>query len=113
MKFFEFVNNASIREFKKLPVDIQKQFLTSINAVAQEQEPLTEYSHINDSIGKGAIELKVNGSPAYRSIYCAKFNNTVYILHSFVKTTNGVDKKAMNTSKMRYKAMIDKVKDKK
>jgi phage-related protein len=54
-------------------------------------------------VGKGAIELKINGSPAFRSIYCAKYNDTVYILHSFSKTTNGVDKKAMKTAKERYK----------
>jgi len=30
----------------------------------------------------------------------------VFVLHTFTKTTNGVDKKAMNTAKGRYKMMV-------
>ncbi|MFT4574479.1 type II toxin-antitoxin system RelE/ParE family toxin [Marinomonas primoryensis] len=103
MKSSKFINEAARKEFKKLPRDIQVQFATSINAVTQGEDPLTDFEHIGKSVGKGAIELKINGSPAFRSIYCAKYNNTVYILHSFSKTTNGVDKKAMKTAKERYK----------
>ncbi|MEL6710498.1 MAG: type II toxin-antitoxin system RelE/ParE family toxin, partial [Pseudomonadota bacterium] len=43
---------------------------------------------------------------AYRTVYVAKFSDAVYILHSFTKTTNGVDRKAMATAKKRYKAMM-------
>ncbi|MCB5163186.1 type II toxin-antitoxin system RelE/ParE family toxin [Marinomonas algarum] len=109
MKEFKFVNDAALKEFKKLPKDVQLQFATSINAVAQGERPLVEFEPIGKSVGKGAIELKVNGSPAFRSIYCAKYNDTVFILHSFTKTTNGVDKKAMKTAKSRYKLMIDQI----
>lgn len=103
MKSFAFINTAAKKEFNKLPKDIREQFATSINAVVQGEDPLTDFEHIGKSVGKGAIELKINGSPAFRSIYCAKYNDTVYILHSFSKTTNGVDKKAMKTAKERYK----------
>lgn len=109
MKEFKFVNEAAKREFKRLPKDIQMQFATSLNAVAQGEVPLTDFEHISKSVGKGAIELKINGSPAFRSIYCAKYNDTVFILHSFSKTTNGVDNKAMNTAKQRYKLMMKQV----
>ncbi|WP_369921370.1 type II toxin-antitoxin system RelE/ParE family toxin [Marinomonas polaris] len=110
MKVFRFVNAAAKREFGKLPKDIQLLFATSLNAVAQDQDPLVNFKHIADSVGKGAIELIENGSPAYRAVYCAKFGDTIFLLHSFVKTTNGVDKKAMNTVKKRYKDMMDIVK---
>jgi len=39
-----------------------------------------------------------------------KLETLFFLLHSFVKTTNGVDKKAMNTAKQRYKDMMDIVK---
>lgn len=48
------------------------------------------------------IELKINGSPAFRCVYIAK-NDLVIVLHSFKKTTNGVDRQAMKTVKQRYK----------
>jgi len=46
----------------------------------------------------------------FRTIYAAKFADTVFILHSFTKTTNGVDKKAMKTAKQRYKLMREEIK---
>jgi len=54
----------------------------------------------------GVIELIENGSPAFRCVYCAKHGDKVYVLHAFTKTTNGVDKAAMETVKERYKAMM-------
>lgn len=109
MKDFKFVNAAALKEFKKLPKEVQLQFATSINAVAHGERPLVDFESLSKSVGKGAIELKINGSPAFRSIYCAKFKDTVYILHSFTKTTNGVDRKAMKTAKERYKLMQDQL----
>lgn len=108
-KKFEFVNKQSLKEFYDLPDDIKKQFGSDLNAVQQGKRPFSALKNISDSVGVGAIELIENGSPAYRSIYCAKFNHTVYILHSFTKTTNGVDRKAMATAKKRYKEMKSKL----
>ena len=67
--------------------------------------------HLTESVGTGAIELIENGSPAYRTVYAAKFVDTVYVLHSFTKTTNGVDKKAMKTAKGRYKLMEQEIRN--
>ncbi len=52
------------------------------------------------------IELIENGSPAFRLMYCAKYLDSVYILHAFTKTTNGVDRAAMATVEKRYKEMM-------
>jgi hypothetical protein len=35
--------------------------------------------------------------------------NTVFVLHAFEKTTNGVDQKEMDTAKARYKEMKQRV----
>ena len=105
MKKFRYINNQSLKEFKALPAHIQKRFANDLNAVAQGKRPFSKFKHLSDSIGIGAIELIENGRPAFRTIYVAKFGNTVYILHSFTKTTNGVDRKAMETAKKRYKLM--------
>ena len=109
MKEFLFINNQALKEFKALPVNTQKRFALDLNAVCQGKDPFSKFKHITESVGAGAIELIENGRPAYRTIYVAKFGETVYILHSFTKTTNGVDRKAMATAKKRYKDMMEDV----
>lgn len=106
MKKFRFVSFAAQRCFKDLPLDIQIQFAGDLKRV---QEGLTQLSDFKVLSGswKGVIELIDNGSPAYRTVYCAKYEDTVFVLHSFTKTTNGVDRKAMRTVETRHKQMLD------
>ena len=112
-KKFAFVSEAACREFKKLPKAIQRQFGTDLHAVQCGQRPFSDHKDISDSVGKGAIELIETGSPAYRTVYCAKYEDTVYVLHSFTKTTNGVDRQAMKTAEQRYKEMTQLINDEK
>lgn len=108
-KLFKFVNASAERAFMELPLDIKKQFGSDLNAVQQGARPYSASKDISSSVGVGAIELIENGSPAFRVVYCAKYLNTIYILHAFTKTTNGVDKAAMATAKLRYKEMMTEV----
>ena len=110
MKEYRFINKPALKEFKALPAHIQKRFALDLHAICQGKQPFSKFKHLTQSVGTGAIELIENGRPAYRTIYVAKFKKAVYVLHSFTKTTNGVDRKAMATSKRRYKAMIDELK---
>ena len=96
MKKFAFVNDAAEREYKDFPKGIQQQFGTSLRAVQDDKKPFLPIQTL-ESIGAGVIELKINGSPAFR---CEK-------------TTNGVDRQAMKTVEKRYKelkAEIEKMK---
>ena len=110
MKKFKFINNQSLKEFKALPNKIQMRFANDLNAICQNKAPFSKFKHLKDSVGIGAVELIENGRPAFRTIYVAKFNDAVYILHSFTKTTNGVDRQAMDTAKKRYKMMVQDIK---
>ena len=103
MKQFKFINKQSLKEFKALPEVIRNRFANDLNAICQNKVPFSKFKHLKESVGIGAIELIENGRPAFRTIYVAKYKNTVFILHSFTKTTNGVDKKAMAIAKKRYK----------
>jgi len=60
---------------------------------------------LNESVGAGAIELYINGSPAFRCVYVAKYADMVVVLHSFVKTTNGSDRHAMQFAEQRMKEL--------
>ncbi len=104
MKQFAFVNDAAEREYKALPKDVQQEFGTSLRAVQDDKKPFLPITFLK-SIGAGVIELKINGSPAFRCVYIAKYRDAVIVLHSFEKTTNDVDKQAMKTLEQRYKEL--------
>lgn len=93
-----------------MPKEVQQQFGTSLRAIQGDKKPFLPIRSLS-SIGAGVIELKINGSPAFRCIYIAKFMNTVVVLHSFTKTTNGVDRKAMKTLEKRYKELLSELKN--
>ncbi|MEZ8188222.1 type II toxin-antitoxin system RelE/ParE family toxin [Shewanella sp. 5S214] len=110
-KKFKFINDSAKKAFMDLPFEIRSQFGSDLNAVQQNEKPFSDFKDISSSVGAGAIELIENGSPAYRTVYCAKFMDTVYILHAFTKTTEGVDKQGMSTAKIRYKEMMSEVRE--
>lgn len=105
MRKFEFVNAAAKREFLDLPKPIQRQFGADLQAMQAGLAPFSGWKHLTETVGIGAVELIENGSTAYRTVYCAKFGETVFILQSFTKTTNGVDRKAMALARERYRLM--------
>jgi phage-related protein len=109
VKKFEFVSRAAMKAYLALPKDIQYQFGTDLNAVQQGRDPFSAHKVLTESVGPGAIELIENGSPAYRAVYCVKYLDTVFVLHAFEKTTNGVDHKEMATAAKRYKGMKKRV----
>lgn len=109
MKNFAFVSQAALKAYLALPKTIQYQFGTDLNAVQQGKDPFSPHKVLTESVGPGAIELIENGSPAYRAIYCVKYLGTVFVLHAFEKTTNGVDRKEMATAAKRYKEMKERV----
>lgn len=109
MKKFEFVSQGALKAYMALPKDIQYQFGTDLNAVQQGKPPFSAHKVLTETVGPGAVELIENGSPAYRAVYCVKYLDTVFVLHAFEKTTNGVDHKEMATAAKRYKEMRNRV----
>jgi phage-related protein len=109
-KSIVYVNSAAKRAVRDLPADIATDFLNDLTFVAAGKDPRSDFKPL-PSVGPGVIELIENGSPAFRLMYCAKYLDTVYILHAFTKTTNGVDRAAMATVEKRYKEMMALVRE--
>lgn len=110
VKKIVYVNEAAKRALRDLPENTAQDFLNNIAMVAKGKSPRFDFKFLS-SIGPGVIELIENGSPAFRLMYCAKYLDTVYILHAFTKTTNGVDRAAMATVQKRYKEMMALVRE--
>jgi phage-related protein len=99
---FAFVSDAAEREYRDLPGDVQDEFGKDLRRIQYGEEPRLPIQNLG-GIAPGVIELKKNGSPAFRCVYVAKFMDTVFVLHSFAKTTNGVDRPAMQVVQQRLK----------
>jgi len=103
LRKFAFVSAAAEREYKDLPQDVQDDFGKDLRRIQYGQDPERPIKSLTESVGAGAIELIINGSPAFRCVYVAKFADMVVVLHSFVKTTNRSDRHAMQVAGDRMK----------
>lgn len=105
MRKFAFVSSAAEREYKNLPEGVQDDFGKDLRRIQYGYDPELNIKQLTESVGAGAIELIINGSPAYRCIYIAKYADMVVVLHSFVKTTNKTDRHAMDVAEDRLKEL--------
>lgn len=54
------------------------------------------------AVGTGAMEIRIHVRGAWRIIYVAKFEDTVYVLHSFQKKTKKTSPADIALAKRRY-----------
>lgn len=120
MREFHFVNKRAYREYLDIPQAERDQFGVTLTAIAADQGTLPKDKYYTGDgvsakslkgLGKAihVIQLSINGSPAYRVVYSAKYANRLYILHSWAKTTNHVDRPAMDVIKIRYQEMLNEL----
>jgi len=63
-------------------------------------------------IGAGVKEIRVKTKDNYyRIIYIAKFSNTIYVLHCFIKKSNRMSKKDLVIAKTRYRELLNQFKE--
>lgn len=68
----------------------------------QHGEMPSDYKYMR-SVGKGAYEIRIKESgDEYRVIYVAKFEEGVYVLHAFQKTTRKTEQKDIDLARRRY-----------
>lgn len=58
------------------------------------------------SVGAGAYEIRVRKGNQYRLIYVAKFAESVYVLHAFVKKTQKTASEDIELAQSRYAGLI-------
>lgn len=95
-------NNQVIKCLRDLPEHVGTQFMVELESIASGHQPSLEVEHLT-SVGKGVIELKINGRPAYRCVYTTKIEGKIVILHAFKKTKNGPDVHNCDVAKKRLK----------
>lgn len=58
------------------------------------------------TIGPGVKEIRIHDYNEYRILYVAKFEECIYVLHSFVKKTQSIGRKDILLARQRYLDMI-------
>mgnify|MGYP000002430989 FL=1 len=101
---FKPVNAQALKALRSLPEWVQVAFVHALDSVFYGVDPGMPIVHLT-SIGPGVVELKISGRPAYRCVYRSKAPVQVDLLHAFVKTCQGPDKKNMATATSRYKLL--------
>lgn len=105
---FAFVNAAAEREYKELPSEIQDEFGKDLRRIQFTEETKNPTEPLQ-GFPVNLFEIKINGSPAFRCVYVTKYFDAVIVLHTFTKTTNGVDKPAMKVTSQRLKELQQEV----
>lgn len=57
------------------------------------------------TIGPGVAEIRIHAENAYRIIYIAKYEEAVYVLHSFIKKTPQTSKQDIALATKRYREL--------
>ena len=59
------------------------------------------------SVGPGVKEIRIHEDNEYRVLYVAKFRESIYVLHAFVKKSEQTLKKDIILAKNRYAEMLE------
>ncbi|MDO0811548.1 type II toxin-antitoxin system RelE/ParE family toxin [Xanthomonas campestris pv. campestris] len=96
------IGKAQQKELADFPAKIRNEFLVNLELVELGGVPAMKHEKLQ-AAGKGVIELKIQGSPAYRCMYVVRKNGNVVVLHATRKTTQGQDRQLIATTSERLK----------
>lgn len=102
---------SALRDLKAFPEDAKRAAGYQLRKVQQGSDP-DEFKPMPE-IGAGVNEIIVDTADGwFRVMYVAKFEESVYVLHSFQKKTNKTSQADKDIAKRRYKAVVDERKAK-
>lgn len=93
------------KELLVFPEHIRDAFLNALTAVQHDQAPTLEIEHLHLPKKRSAIELKINGRPAYRVVYNTKVPGKVLVLYAGKKTAQFTDRQLISTVNARLKSV--------
>ena len=96
---------SSLEDLLTFPLSARKEAGFQLHNVQFGIEP-EDWKPFSD-IGAGVNEIRVrDASGIYRVMYIAKFEEAIYVLHSFQKKTRQTSKYDKDIAKMRYNTLI-------
>ena len=95
-------SRSRIREF---PEAARRKAGHELNRVQYGREP--EDWKPMPSVGTGVNEIRVHAEGEHRVLYVAKFEEAVYVLHSFRKKTRKTPKPSLELACQRYRVVLE------
>jgi phage-related protein len=96
---------SSLADIREFPESARKDAGFELNLVQKGEQP-TDFKYMK-SVGSGVYEIRVRGedSDQYRVMYIAKYEEAVFVLHAFQKTSSETEKKDIDLARDRLKAV--------
>lgn len=102
---------SALRDLKDFPEDAKRAAGFQLRKVQLGSDP-DDFKPMPE-IGAGVNEIIVDTTNGwFRVMYVAKFDEAVYVLHSFQKKTNKTPQSDKDIAKRRYRAVVDERKAK-
>ena len=95
---------TSLNTVRSFPESVRKLVGQELRFVQAGSMP-TDFKPMT-TVGAGAYEIRVRSGNQYRVIYVAKFSESVYVLHSFIKTTPKTSKPDLDMAKAQYAILL-------
>ncbi|ETS32816.1 MULTISPECIES: type II toxin-antitoxin system RelE/ParE family toxin [Photorhabdus] len=96
---------SSYEDLLAFPIDTRKDAGYQLHRIQRGIDP-EDWKPFSD-IGFGVKEIRLRDSTGiYRIMYVAKFDEAIYVLHSFQKKTQQTNKQDKDIAKVRYNAVI-------
>lgn len=89
---------------KGYPINVRREIGYNLDKIQRGLEPSDWKSMV--SVGQGVKEIRIHEENEYRILYIAKFEEAIYILHTFIKKTQQTSKKEIEISKQRYLELL-------
>ncbi len=92
---------SSLDDLRNFPDEARRAAGFELRAIQNGLEP-SDWKPMQ-IIGQGAKEIRIHVLGEWRVIYVAKFQDAVYVLHSFKKTSRKTSKQDIELAHQRYK----------
>ena len=89
---------------KEYPSNIRREIGYNLDKVQRGFDPADWKPMVG--VGQGVKEIRIHEGNEYRIFYVVKFQEAVYVLHSFIKKTEQTSKKDIDLGKKRYIEML-------
>ncbi|AJI86414.1 hypothetical protein CH54_2112 [Yersinia rochesterensis] len=97
---------SSFEDLMVFPTDVRKDAGYQLHKIQHGIEP-EDWKPFSD-VGSGVNEIRIRDTHGiYRVMYVAKFDEAIYVLHSFQKKTQQTSKHDKDIAKMRYNALVE------
>ncbi len=98
----------SLGDLRAFPSDVRREAGHQIDRIQEGLEP-DDWKPM-PAIGSGAREIRINDTgDQYRVIYVAKFEDAIYVLHSFQKKTQATRKQDIDHAKAMYQDVVREI----